>query len=114
MARKKRKSLSVSVEEDIDVAQTLKSLDNVNATVDTGRASKSTSVTEAQVQGKIITVNLPQDMIQLLEDCALLIKREEGGRMSLSRVIRVLIDNNKDSINGFIKGDLTALGDLNK
>ena len=36
MARKKRKSLSVSVEEDIDVAQTLKSLDNVNATVDTG------------------------------------------------------------------------------
>ena len=53
-------------------------------------------------------------MIELRDDCALVSKREEGGRISLSRVIRVLIDNNKDSINGFIKGDVTALGDLNK
>jgi hypothetical protein len=53
-------------------------------------------------------------MIQLLEDCALQIKREEGGRMSLSRAIRVLVDNNKDSINAFISGDSTALGDLKK
>ena len=111
---KKRKSLSVSVEEGIDEAEVLKNLDKVNETVDPSRARKGSPSTEAQVKGKIITVNLPEDMIQLLEDCALQIKREEGGRMSLSRAIRVLVDNNKDSINAFISGDSRALGDLNK
>ena len=111
---KKRKSLSVSVEEGIDEAEVLKNLNKVNETVDPGRARKGSTSTEAQVKGKVITVNLPEDMIQLLEDCALQIKREEGGRMSLSRAIRVLVDNNKDSINAFISGDSTALGDLNK
>ena len=111
---KKRKSLSVAVDEGIDEAEVLKNLDKVNETVDPGRARKGSTSTEAQVKGKIITVNLPEDMINLLEDCAIQIKRDAGGRMSLSRAIRVLVDNNKDSINAFISGDSTALGDLNK
>ena len=69
--------------------------------------------TNEPVDGKVITINIPIEQQQLLDECALALKRLTGGRHSISRVIRILVNLQKKKIHQFIGGDEDALGNLN-